>query len=339
MTPRAQISPSFDARRQVLGEILPLDTPFTVIIDTGDVCNFRCSYCFRGKAASFDCGYYRRNILISWEAFQRAADHLCGFPQAPKAISLSNHGEPLCNPALPRMATYIKKDLGVPSRISIHTNASLLDKRMADGLAAAGLDRMVVSVQGLSAEDYRAVCGAGIDFERFLRQLEYFYSIKTTTEVCVKIVDDALHGPEQAFYELFAPMADRVFVEKVVPIWGAAEGRIRANKFGDTFPRVDCCILLFHTLVVTADGTILPCTHLRPSCDLGTIFDTTLAEAWRSEARTTLLRAMLQKGLNRNGVCHLCQLAQNSVYAECDIIDRYRLEILRRMDTANGNHH
>ena len=332
----AKIRPSFDARRQVLGNVLPLDTPFTVILDPGDLCNFRCSYCFRSKPASFDCGYYRRNTLTDWKTFQRAADQLCGFPQPPKTISLSNHGEPLCNPELPRMVAYIRKDLGLTSRISIHTNASLLDARMADGLAQAGLDRMVVSVQGLNAEEYRKTCGAAVDFKRFMRQLEYFYSVKSTTEVCVKIVDAALHGPEQEFYDLFSPMADRIFVERVLPIWGEADTGICMNKYGKKFPKVDCCVLLFHTLVVTADGTILPCTHLRPSGSLGTIFETTLAEAWRGKVKTAMLRAMLEKGLHGNAPCRSCGIAQNSVFAECDIIDGHRNAILGRLTDGKG---
>jgi len=53
---------------------------------------------------------------------------------------------------------------------------------------------------------------------------------------------------EQEFYDLFSPMADRVFVEKVVPIWGGKNNDICMNKYGRIFPRVECCSLLFHTL-------------------------------------------------------------------------------------------
>jgi len=326
-----KIRPSFDPQRQILGNILPLDSPFTVILDSGDLCNFRCSYCFRGNPTAFDNGYYYRNRVPTWKTFQRSADQLCDFPAPPKTVSLSNHGEPLCNPDLPRMVSYLKKELGLPSRISIHTNASLLNRNTAEALADAGLDKMVVSVQGMSADDYRATCGVSIDFKCLLQQLEYFYSIKTTTEVCIKIVDTALSVPEQEFYDLFSPMADRVFVEKVVPIWGGKNNDICMNKYGRIFPRVECCSLLFHTLVVTSDGTILPCTSLRPFCDLGTVFITTLRKAWNSNDRLDLLHGMLDKGMSKIDLCRYCYIAQNSIYSENDIIDGYRNEIMNRI--------
>lgn len=268
---------------------------------------------------------------MSWDVFLRATDQITAFPQAPKTVSLSNHGEPLCNPLLPKMVAYIKS-LGTSARTSMHTNASLLDEKTADALVAAGLDRVVVSLQGMSAAEYQKACGVKLDYDRFFRRLRYFYEIKTTTEVCVKIVDVALQRPDEDFYAMFSQVADRVFIEKAVPIWGAEEvaGDV-ANKYGETFQTIRCCPLVFHTLVVTAEGGILPCTRLNPPVSLRTIFETTLLKAWNSPRRVNFLKKMLIQGRHACAACKECYIAQNSIYGHEDIIDDHWNLILERL--------
>ena len=41
------VEKSFNQKRNVLGKVLPLSTPYTVLIDISDMCNLRCNYCFR----------------------------------------------------------------------------------------------------------------------------------------------------------------------------------------------------------------------------------------------------------------------------------------------------
>ena len=140
-----EIKPSFDTNRQILGQILPLDTPFTVIVDTSEACPFRCDYCFRSDPDK-------------------------------------KNGEPLCNRRLPDMARYLKQN-HVSGRVSIHTNAALLDEKYALDLAESGIDRIVVSLQGLTAEKYREVCGFPLDYEVFYRNLKILYEAKTNTQI------------------------------------------------------------------------------------------------------------------------------------------------------------
>ena len=103
-----KIKPSFDSKRVMLGEKYPLDTPFNVILDTSERCQFRCSYCFRSNPDKSTWGYPRNNDLMEWDVFVRAVDQIKLFPEEVKQISLSNHGEPLLNRQLPDMVKYKK---------------------------------------------------------------------------------------------------------------------------------------------------------------------------------------------------------------------------------------
>lgn len=326
--------PSYDRNRQELGKVYPLSTPFTVILDASEACNFRCSYCFRSTAGEEAWGDYaiKRNHM-GQDVFRLAVEQIKEFPEEIKKISLSNHGEPLCNRNLPRMIRSIKAQ-GITCKTSIHTNASLLDEEYALELARCGLDKIVVSLQGLDADSYRRVCGVEIDYDRFYQNLKHLYENKApNTIVNIKIIDVAVGNREEEFYQRFAPIADAVFVEKMVPIWKNAGMDTRPvkiiNKFGEEFAYQQCCPRIFNTIVVTPDGDVYPCTQILSKEKLGNIRERTLKELWNCEKRRELLRRQLL--LCPPESCDGCYIRQNSIFSREDIIDGYRQEILARL--------
>lgn len=333
-----EIKPSFDTNRQVLGKILPLDTPFTVILDAAEACNFKCNYCFRSDTDKTHWGYAKDNQLMSWDIFVKAVEQIKEFPQEVKQISLSCHGEPLLNRKVPDMVRYIKKQ-GIQSRISIHTNASLLDEEFVFDLADSNIDRVVVSLQGLTESKYQVTCAAKIDYQKFYNNLKLFYQIKKGTQIHIKIANVALdENEEEQFYSLYGQIADRVFVEQIVPIWKdvklANSLAIAQNKYGDKFPLQMCCPLIFHTIVVIPNGDVYPCTQLLSQHNLGNIRNKTLVEIWNGDERTNLL--MNQVEFNREELCEDCYILQNSIYSQEDMIDNYRLEIRNRLISKEG---
>ena len=74
-----KIVPSFDNKRSVLGEVLPLKTPFNVIIDTSERCNFQCKYCFRSDADKDKWGYAKNNQLMEWDIFIKIVEQVKEF--------------------------------------------------------------------------------------------------------------------------------------------------------------------------------------------------------------------------------------------------------------------
>lgn len=333
-----EIKPSFDTNRQVLGEILPLDTPFTVIVDSSELCNFRCQYCFRADDDKSKWGYAKDNRMMEWDTFVRIIDQIQEFPQTVRQISLSNHGEPLTNRKLPEMVKYIKKQ-GINSRVSIHTNAALLNEEYAKDLADSNIDRIIVSLQGLSSQKYEEVCKAKINFDTFYHNLSVLYRHKKNTQIYYKIMDVALNdGEEDKFYEMFSPISDRVYVEKMVPIWKDVDLEFAGkksskdviyNKYGDGFIKQGCCPLIFHTIVVDTLGDVYPCTQLLTPYVLGNIKNHTLLELWNSKERKELLIRQCEN--NNPEICKDCYILQNSIFAKEDMIDEYREEILKRL--------
>lgn len=330
-----KIKPSYDENRQCLGKIFPLDTPFTVTIDTSEVCNFKCKYCFRACTDKTAWGY-ADNSIMDWEIFEKAVFQIKQFPNPVKMIALSHQGEPLCNPKLPEMVKYIKGQ-GINSKISIHTNGSLLTEAMAIQLAESNIDKIVVSLQGLDKDKYKEICGYSLEYNTFYENWKLFYSLKRNTQVSIKIVDDALEpGQEELFIEKFSPISDRVFIERVIPLWekvdfkgNGHEEEFVYNKFGETHKKQQCCPLLFDTIVVIPNGDVYPCTQLLSKERLGNILDDKLVDLWNGDKRKELLKKQLE--LDADEVCRNCYIKQNSILTKEDMIDDYRNDILKRL--------
>ena len=91
-----------------------------------------------------------------------------------------------------------------------------------------------------------------------------------------------------------------------------------------------CCPLIFYTINVLPDGTIYPCSHIRPPFKLGNVKNSTLLEAWRSMKKKTFLKDMLENGRFNVEACKNCYIPQNTVMTPEDSIDAYAVEILER---------
>lgn len=326
---------SFSTDRSILGEIYPLRSPFTVIVDASEICNFKCNYCFRSNPCDEKSwgDYAIKKRLMEWDVYKEIVKQILEFPDMVRMVSLSNHGEPLCNRQLPNMIRYLKES-GYTGRVSIHTNAALLTDEYAIDLADSGIDKIVVSLQGLSADKYKEVCGVKIDFDELVRCLKVLYNNKReNTIINIKIMDVVVGDEEDLFYEMFSPLADTVFVEKMVPIWKnidySKKNTMIENKYGDSFIAQQVCPLIFNTIVVTPEGDVYPCTQITSKQNLGNIKDKKLVEIWNSEKRKVLLKNQLE--LCSGEECTDCYIRQNSIFSEADMIDDYRGNILERL--------
>ena len=332
------INPSYDTKRSVLGKILPIDTPFRVTLDSSEVCNFKCNYCFRSGQKGESWGYALKNQLMSWETFKLAVQQLKEFPSEPRVIALSGSGEPLCNSLISKMAKYIKEQ-GFTCKTEMHTNAALLTEENVKEIAECGINKIVISLQGIDEERYYNVCGAKINFEYFYNRLADLYRYKSEdTIINIKIVQEAFKSPhdETRFYELFSPIADNVFVEKVIALWQDQleydeTSNTESNKFGAKLGDVNRCPILFTNLTISPDGDIWPCCVIRPPFSLGNVNNVSLYDAWNSNERKVLLRANLLKGNMCNERCENCFFPKGYVKTKEDIIDPYYEEILTRL--------
>ena len=104
---------------------------------------------------------------MEWATFEAVVDGLTAVhdqgpaAEAPPAVAFMGLGEPLLHPRFLDMVRLAKRR-GL--RAEVTTNALLLDDELAAGLLEAGLDQLVVSIDGASAEAFgRVRSGASLD--------------------------------------------------------------------------------------------------------------------------------------------------------------------------------
>lgn len=136
---------TFTVRETLEGLVLQRDDPVLgrVIVEPTSLCNLDCRTCVRHSwtepAGMMDIAVYERLIA-----------GLRRFPAVGK-VSFWGFGEPLMHPKIAEMVALAKR-LG--AKTEIVTNALLLDRRLAIDLVDAGLDSVVISIDGVSAESY-----------------------------------------------------------------------------------------------------------------------------------------------------------------------------------------
>lgn len=127
-----------------------------VYVEPTSECNLRCRTCVR-RSWTEPTGF------LSLGTYERLVAGLRGFPTL-RSVAFWGFGEPLLHPSIVRMIA-LAKDLGVQTELI--TNALLLDEEMARALVRAGLDRLVVSVDGTSPRT-QADVRSGADLEQVL---------------------------------------------------------------------------------------------------------------------------------------------------------------------------
>lgn len=307
--------------RTRLADVLPLDTPFVIQIFPIYACNFKCGYCiFSVDKASRH--FISDKVIMDFGLYKKCIDDIAEFPSKIKVLRFVGIGEPLLHKNIVDMIKYaVAKN--VANTVEILTNASLLTPEISDALVAAGLSRLVVSLQGTNQNKYHDVCEANIDFDNFIGNLGYFFNRKGRVHVYFKIVDCALDNKEdeQRFYDVFGDICDTLAIEYAVPIHAGIDyEKILKNKdtavtqFGlPVVAEVKICPQPFFHLQINPDGKVVPCYSFEYPGIMGDCNTESVKDIWNGKKFQHFRRTMLDGSKN---VCEIC--------ANCKII-KYRL--------------
>lgn len=328
------------AKRTPLIEKLPLDTPMGVHICPSTYCNFKCHYCKHSLDTMSDyavgqTGWLKRQFM-DMELYNKIIDQLKQFPHKVKLLNFAWLGEPLLHPNIIDMVR-IAKEADVADTVSIVTNASMLNKKMSDGLIDAGLDRLRISLQGLNADDYWDVAKYKIDYEEYLNNIKYFYEHKRSTDLYIKIIDAMLKtaDDEARFRGLFEDICDYINIEHLVPIHQELDitdmkKEFDVGYFGNSIVENKICTYCFYMLVISPDGEIMPCTNADYIQEdgtirimgLGNIMNETITEYWNGDRLRNLRKSMIYGERAGNPICKACAYVKYHIAKE-DRLDGY----------------
>ncbi len=131
-------------------------------ISVTDRCNFRCPYCMPREVFGADHPFLAHDQILSFEEIARVAR--LGVGLGVRKIRLTG-GEPLLRRSLSKLVEQLRLLPGVD--LALTTNGSLLSDQAA-ALAAAGLDRITVSLDSLDDAVFRSMNDARFPVARVL---------------------------------------------------------------------------------------------------------------------------------------------------------------------------
>jgi radical SAM protein with 4Fe4S-binding SPASM domain len=117
--------------------------PYWLVIDPCNYCNLACPFCPTGQKRDV-----RTKGKLSFENFKFIMDKLGPYLIH---VDLVNWGEPLLNEEIYEMIRYAKE---FHADIKIDTNFNNFGERQAENLVLSGLDKIVVSIDGITQETY-----------------------------------------------------------------------------------------------------------------------------------------------------------------------------------------
>ena len=313
-------------RRENLAGKLPLSTPYVVQFFPIYACNFRCDYCHMSIPMERREFVTDRQIM-EYSLFEKCIDELRQFSEKIRTLRFVGMGEPLLHPEIVNMVRRAKK-AEVARRIEIVTNGSMLSRTISDGLIEAGLDRMVISIQGTSADKYNAICHVNFDFNEFVDNIRYLYEHKNNLTMYLKIVDVALDNrvDKERYFEIFGDICDEIGIENAVPIFPDVDMNEELTdvsrhktQFGLPMKHVKVCPQPFYTMQINPDGKIVGCYSVYYPRILDDCNERSLVEIWNGEGYQNFRRQMLDGRENVCKFCEDCQINDFRIFPEDDI--------------------
>lgn len=325
--------------RQRLEEIIPLSTPMLVFIEPTNMCNFKCKFCPTGdekllNKVNRQCGVMKLDTL------KKIVDGFKEFPEKIKKLHFYLNGEPLINKEICEMISYAKNK-EISEEIWLKTNGSLLNKELSEQLIDSGLDLIGISIEGVSNERYKQICGVNIDYNKILEDIRYLYNHKGKCKIYVKIVDYGLTTYEkEKFFNDFSEISTEIQIENLMGWSMSSEKDFTLGMSSEKTPEneelvnKDICPYPFYTMALNFNGDVsLCCVDWSLNTVVGNINEQSLMEIWNGERLYDFRKMHLEKKRFNNSACGDCY----SIKCNPDNIDEYAEKILKKLAENRGN--
>jgi radical SAM protein with 4Fe4S-binding SPASM domain len=286
--------------------------PWTLTIEPTNRCNLKCPECPSGNGAMT-----RAQGLMPFEEFTRLVDEV---RHEVFYLQLFFQGEPFIHNRLLEMVRYARARR---MYVSVSTNAHFLRPAVAEQIIASGLDRLIVSVDGLTQEVYEQYRVGG-SLAKVHEALENFSSARKAARRCstgltLQLLVTRQNEQQLSALRALAKQHGAAIALKTMQVY-SIEG---AEKFLPTDPRYsryeridgelrtrnalhNRCVHLWERSVVTWDGVVVPCCFDKDAEHaLGQLNGRSFADVWQSDTYHDFRRRILH---NRRDVsmCRNC---------------------------------
>jgi radical SAM protein with 4Fe4S-binding SPASM domain len=331
---KAQLKPRIDLEgRTPLENVIPLSTPFIVFVDPASACNFKCTFCPTGhRDLIAETGRFQG--AMKFEVFRKVVDDLAEFDKPIKVLRMYKDGEPFLNKRLAEMVAYARRSPHI-EYIDTTTNGTFLSPDRVGPVLEAGIDKINISVDGMTEETYRRFTGFKFDFAAFVRNVKWLYANKGRCEVVVKIPGELItEAQRQEFFDTFGDHCDRIFIENFAPCWPEFDieehtgVKITRGIYQQDVGSTDTCPYIFYGYSVNADGLVSSCfLDWGRKLVIGDVRQQSMKAIWNCERMNALRLQHLEGRRRQNGVCGNCGQLSHCLP---DNIDAHRPALLEK---------
>lgn len=342
---KAQIKPRITLEnRTKLEEVIPLSTPFVLFIDPCNICNFKCRMCPNGSPNIIK----RTNRIqkrMDFGLYRKVINDLNEFDKPLKVLRMYKEGEPLLNVHFESMVRYAKNS-GCINYIDTTTNGYLLSPTRSKSIIESGIDKINISVNGISYEQFLNNSGIRLDYNKYVENINNLYNIKEDInkkcEIVIKIVGDYLTDDGKLkFYNTFGDSCDKIFIENIAPCWSNFDvekhTKIKINQlkgiYNNELTNINTCPYIFYSMSINSDGTVSLCfLDWARKLIIGDVRKQTLKEIWNNDILYNYQMDNLNGKRKNNNVCKNCgQL----IYGMPDNIDPYVDELKNKLSDSH----
>ena len=314
-----------------LGEAIPLRSPLCVYLSPSDYCNLKCRFCPQSSLPM-------PRDTIPLELAIKIEQDLHRFPDKIPMVRLCGIGESLMNRDIVDIAKIFYQSSCV-QKVEMLSNGTLLNKKLS-GEITKWLGRLIISVEGLSSEDYQEWAGRRIDFDAFMDQIRYLYSVRKECHLHIKIHSSVLKSEAdyERFFALFEPCCDSLGIEHLSPVWPEWRNELfdeHLEKFrflaeGDANNAHQCCPQVFKAMQIHGNGDVTSCCIDFARRNIGgNLNENDLYEIWHGEK----IKALQQKHLAmQKDTFKPCSECSFNDYSDMDNIDDDIEDIKKRME-------
>jgi len=298
--------------REPLPKQMPLPNPISLQVDPASLCNFRCAFCPTGDPKLIKKSG-RAQTFMKRDLFDKIIEDISGFERNLKVLKLFKDGEPMLNPDFLQMVATARQVDRI-ERIETTSNGSRLAPDFNEKLVASGIDRVVLSIEGVTSERYLSFARVRFDYDAFVETVRHLFSIRGDMKLHVKTVAQNLDysiGEDRLFLDTFGPISDGIYIENTVASWpqfevsDAVDADIDA--YGHETVHKSICPYLFYSLSINADGIVSPCcVDWNRELAIGSVADESLLDIWNGDKLATLRRQHIVDGLSANPSCASC---------------------------------
>lgn len=277
--------------------------PISLTIETTAVCNLSCPECPAGQAS-----LQRPLGVVTRELFY---DIINQTHKGLANLSLYFQGEPFLHPKLYELVAYANRH-GIYTSCS--TNGTILTETFGRKVIEAGLDRLIISVDGTDKETYEKYRKGG-NYEMLVNGIRCFNSMKREMKVSNPLIvlqfiifrfnEDQIAGMKSFARSVNADVVE--FKSARFNHFGNGHpwmpvnekwSRYRKNKTGKyelIKPLKNSCFRMWSSTVITWDGTVVPCCFDKDALfPMGSVKEKKFKEIWRSKEYNDFRKQILQ---------------------------------------------